>query len=114
MSAWARVPSSNSSRRSQREVRAVEAEVLAEIRVARFQHRRPFQMEQVVFAFEAGLLLAGILVAARLRFQMVQLGVRRPYYAVTGLQHRQAEIDIVEGQDESLVETADLFKHRSR
>src|SRR5581483_10751064 len=70
----------------------VEAEVRAVVRVAGPQELAPLQVEQVVLPPEPRLLLGRVLVAPRLRLQVVQLRVRRPHHPVAGLQHRQAQV----------------------
>src|SRR5581483_6538204 len=80
------------SRRLEGEVGAVAAEVRAVVRVAGPQELAPLQVEQVVLPPEPRLLLGRVLVAPRLRLQVVQLRVRRPHHPVAGLQHRQAQV----------------------
>src|SRR4051812_26727989 len=63
------------SRRPEGEVRAVEPEVRTVVRVPGTQELAPLQVEQVVLPLEPRLLLGRVLVAAGLRFEVVQLRV---------------------------------------
>src|SRR5207237_483799 len=72
------VDSENRSCRFQCEIAAIQAEMRAVIRVAGGQELAPLEVEEIVFALEPPLLLGRVLVAAGLRFEMVELSLGRP------------------------------------
>src|SRR5262245_32517606 len=89
--------------RPQRIIRAVEPEIRIVVGIAAPQIPLPLGDEQSILAAKPGELLRRILVAARLRLEVIELRLRRPEYTIARGLDLQTQVDVVEREHERFV-----------